>query len=57
VIRLMLSPQDQRAALAENPMSYAAPIVDFVLDGLLDSRRALRADSGQAGVRRGWLVA
>jgi hypothetical protein len=45
VIRLMLSPQDQRAALAEHPMSYAAPI-DFVLDGLLDSRQALRANSG-----------
>lgn len=42
VIRMILSPPDQRAALAEHPMSYAAPIVDFVLDGLLDSRRALR---------------
>src|SRR5271155_1640562 len=46
MIRLILSPQDQRAALAENPMSYAAPIVDLVLDGLLDSRQALWANSG-----------
>ena len=40
VIKMILSPPDQRAQLAAEPYRYAAPIVDFVLSGLPSARTA-----------------
>lgn len=37
VIRMILSPPGERAQLAAEPRRYAAPIVDFVLSGLVRS--------------------
>jgi AcrR family transcriptional regulator len=34
IIKILLSPPGERAALADNPRAYAEPIVDFVLAGL-----------------------